>query len=426
MRYFSFTIFLAAFILPFLAKAQVTQISVPLGGNCFITSANATTDSVADDGIVRWQSSETIFSIYFRNDRQCSIQFGLEVESTIKSHISVSLDKDQTTLSFTNSNSAAFTEKTFHLTPGYHCIQLKGIQKNGEAFGVVTSLLLRTNAPDSIFHFVRENSGNRYYWGRRGPSLHLNYQTPAGKNIEWLYTELTVNKGDDAVGSYFMANGFKEGYFGMQVNSDSERHILFSIWSPFNTDNPSAIPEDQKIVLLKKGADVHAGEFGDEGSGGQSYFNYLWTAGNTYRFLTHVQPDTKGNTIYTSYFFAPEKNEWELIASFQRPKTNTWLTKPHSFIENFIDTNGFLARRCSYGNQWALDTEGKWHELTNAIFTGDDIANSHYRMDFKGGAAGNAFFLQNGGFFNDYVPLKQYFKRKANNVAPQIDFSKLP
>ena len=27
--------------------------------------------------------------------------------------------------------------------------------------------------------------------------------------------------------------------FGIQVNSDSERRVLFSIWSPFSTDDPS-------------------------------------------------------------------------------------------------------------------------------------------------------------------------------------------
>ena len=99
-----------------------------------------------------------------------------------------------------------------------------------------------------------------------------------GNNAEWFYNEITVPAGNDVIGSYFMADGFKEGYFGMQVNSPTERHILFSVWSPFQTDDPASIPEDKKIILLKKGANVHAGEFGNEGSGGQSYLNYNWKA----------------------------------------------------------------------------------------------------------------------------------------------------
>jgi hypothetical protein len=49
-----------------------------------------------------------------------------------------------------------------------------------------------------------------------------------------------------------MATGFAEGYFGMQVNSDQERRILFSIWSTYETDDPSRIPEDEKVILVKK------------------------------------------------------------------------------------------------------------------------------------------------------------------------------
>lgn len=419
---------LQAFVCGFLSNSygQSKQVSIPLGGNCFITSKQKTTDSIIDAGIVKWTENSTVFSIYFRNDKICTVQFGFKEETNGYGSINVLVDDNKTSFNFLNDTVAVFDRKNFQLAPGYHRIQIKGLKKTSENFAIISDLLIKTEAPDSIFHFVKENSGSRFYWGRRGPSLHLNYQAPNDKNIEWLYNELTVKDGDDAIGSYFMANGFKEGYFGMQVNGESERHILFSVWSPYSTDDPASIPDDEKIVLLRKGDNVHAGEFGSEGSGGQSYMNYPWIAGNTYRFLTHVKPDGKGNTVYTSYFFAPEKNEWILLASFQRPKTDTWLTRPHSFVENFIDSIGFLHRRCNYGNQWALDSEGNWHELTTAFFTGDDIANIHYRMDYKAGADGNAFFLQNGGFISDYTPLKQYFSRKANNTPPKIDFDKLP
>lgn len=55
----------------------------------------------------------------------------------------------------------------------------------------------------------------------------------------------------------------------MQANSATERRILFSIWSEWNTDNPGDIPEEYKVVLVKKGPGVIDGEFGDEGSGGK-------------------------------------------------------------------------------------------------------------------------------------------------------------
>ena len=74
---------------------------------------------------------------------------------------------------------------------------------------------------------------------------------------------MAVLKGSDLLGSYFMANGFAEGYFGIQVNSETERIILLSLWSPLKTDDPTSIPEDQKIKLLKKGDDVISNDFGE-------------------------------------------------------------------------------------------------------------------------------------------------------------------
>jgi len=58
-----------------------------------------------------------------------------------------------------------------------------------------------------------------FYWGKRGPSDHMSFTLPSGKTSEWFYNELTVPVGFDPVGSYFMSNGFNNGYFGMQVNS---------------------------------------------------------------------------------------------------------------------------------------------------------------------------------------------------------------
>ncbi|CAN5475186.1 DUF3472 domain-containing protein [soil metagenome] len=409
-------------------RAQATVFNIPLAGNSFLTSANHTTDSISEEGLTSWRDTASEFSIYINTETVCDIQMGVELSvpagsSTIQCLIN---DKNYPLKITGSAMHTTWMDAVFQLQPGYTKIILRGLQKSNNQFALVKNLVIKSDKGSNTFHFVKENSGNRFYWGRRGPSLHLSYETPKDKNIEWFYSELTVPEGSDAIGSYFMANGFTEGYFGMQVNSAAERRILFSTWSPFETDDPAAIPDSDKIVLLKKGEAVHTGEFGDEGSGGQSYFIYPWQAGNTYRFLLHAVPDGKENTIYTAYYFAPEKNKWLLIASFKRPKTNTYLTRLHSFIENFIDTNGFLARSCHYGNQWAIDNTGAWYELTKANFIGDDIANVQYRMDYTGGSDKNIFFLQNGGFTNDHTPLKQDFTRTANTQHPDIDFSSLP
>src|SRR5699024_269420 len=271
-----------------------------------------------------------------------------------------------------------------------------------------------------------DNKDNHFYWGRRGPSIHLKYEMPSKSDMEWLYSELTVTTGMEPVGSYFMANGFGEGYFGIQVNAPDERRVLFSVWSPYQTDNPEEIPESQRIKLLKKGKDVNTGTFGNEGSGGQSYWKYHWQAGQTYRFLTRIKPDENGNTTYTSYFYAPELGRWKLIARFLRPQTDSWVSQPHSFLENFADHQGYKTRKAKYGNQWVRDKAGRWHELTKATFTGDNIASIGFREDFKSGTDQQSFYLQNGGFFDADIALGTSLNRETAGQPPQIDFDSLP
>jgi hypothetical protein len=245
-------------------------------------------------------------------------------------------------------------------------------------------------------------------------------------NAEWFYNEVTVPKGNDVLHSYFMADGFAEGYFGMQVNSATERHILFSVWSSFKTDNPAQIPDDQKIIILKKGTGVHTGEFGNEGSGGQSYLLYNWKPGNTYKFLLHARPDGNNRTVYTAWFFAPELNKWQLIASFSRPQTNTYLKHLHSFLENFEPEQGTITRKVLFTNEWVADGSGNWIELNKARFTVDNTGAKGYRMDYAGGLSGNAFYLKNCGFFNNYTAKNTMFERPMTGKIPNIDLSKLP
>lgn len=409
--------------------AETTNWEVPLGGNAYLTEfGKGSSDKVDAAGLRQWGDPNSIFSVYFRADRAGLINLALrlkvaEGESTLRAVTSgKTFEKTVTGPEFQDVPLGPITV----LSPGYIRVNLQGIRKKGQSFAEVSDLLVSSQTPDLTLNYIKDNKENRFYWGRRGPSVHLPYEAPAGKKVEYFYNEVTVPKGQDPIGSYFMANGFGEGYFGMQVNSEKERRILFSVWSPFTTDNPKEIPEDHKVKLLAKGKDVHGGEFGGEGSGGQSYFLYPWKAGTTYGFLNRAHPDGDGHTIYTAWFFAPEVGKWQLIASFQRPKTDKYLTGMHSFLENFSDRNGYLSRMAYYGNQWVRDTEGGWAELTKAKFTGDDIASRGFRLDYAGGATGARFFLRNGGFFAETVKLGSAFERESTKAkAPDIDFDKL-
>lgn len=409
--------------------AEAKQWVVPLGGNAYLTSpASGSKDMVEPAGIRNWSDETSVFSIYFRTDRAAEFDLSLRLkvpdgESVIRATSCGSVFEKK----ITGAGAQDILLGKIHTqAAGYVRVELQGLRKTGGVFAEVAELLVASAEAELNLNHVKDAAENRFYWGRRGPSVHLAYEVPAGKIIEYFHSEVTVPEGQDPIGSYFMANGFGEGYFGMQVNSPDERRILFSVWSPFHTDNPKDIPEDQRVQLLAKGKDVRSGEFGNEGSGGQSYYIYPWKAGTTYRFLNRARPDGQGHTIYTAWFFAPEVGNWKLIASFRRPKTDKHLTGIHSFLENFADRNGYQGRMAYHGNPWARDTGGNWHELTKVRFTGDDIARQSYRLDFAGGAKGSKFFMRNGGFFAETVKLGSAFERQPTPAKrPDVDLSAL-
>jgi hypothetical protein len=406
-------------------KAVNSTYLIPLGGNTYQTHG-IQREKILEDGITSWENEDTEFSVYMNSDQESDVIMELDIFSQEKeSKISLELNGQRQVMSLSAGKSGIIPIGKMKLIKGYNEIKLRGIEKSGNDFAKIKSIQLKSEQELSL-DFVKDNIDNRFYWGRRGPSVHLSYTLPNDKDFKWFYSEVTVPKGSDPIGSYFMTNGFGEGYFGIQVNSEVERRILFSVWSPFKTDNPGEIPDEEKVILLKKGDGVYTGEFGNEGSGGQSYLKYAWKAGQTYSFLNSVTPDGKGNTVYTAYFLDHELGEWMLIASFLRPKTDTWYKRPHSFLENFVPETGNQERTANYGNQWAADAQGNWLELTEAKFTGDDIAKRGYRKDFEGGEKAGQFYLRNDGFFNGSVELNSLHQRKAKGVSPTVSFDKLP
>ena len=416
-------IFIAIAILLFAVEnisAQNTIIG--LGGNAYLSQSGTDIEKarITDSGIEQWVNNEDIISVYFYVEEPQVLD--LAVNATGKSTVKISSESKSYHIKLKSNDFSIIPVGKFKVEyAGYVCINIQGLSKKDGTFGNIKELILKN--PKGKITYVHDFSN---YWGRRGPSVHMKYTLPKD-TIEWFYNELTVPVSGETLGSYYMANGFGEGYFGIQYNSPSERRVLFSVWSPFQTDDPNSIPADQQIKMLRKGEGVHIGEFGNEGSGGQSYLKYNWTAGTTYKFLTHVRPDGQGNTVYTAYFYAADEGRWRLIASFSRPKTDTWYRGAHSFLENFHPTQGYLSRSVEFGNQWALDKNGQWHELTEGLFTNDATARAGVRIDYQGGiiSENNRFYLKNGGFFHDSTEYRSVFHRKPSGIQPEIDMELL-
>jgi hypothetical protein len=400
--------------------------TIPTEGNSWvIDDLEKNKQIIKKGGIRNWSEKETRIRTYFKTTKTGELNVGIQTNSVFgSSEIKVTCGGKTKIVKIGNSEKELIFAGTFEIKEeGYNWIEIQGVEKSGDYFPEIKNLLIGGEATEGKVYFAKED----FYWGRRGPSVHLNYQLPENAgDVLYFYNEITIPDNNDVLGSYFMANGFGQGYFGMQVNSPTERRILFSVWSPYKTDNPGEIPEDQKIKILKKGEGVYTGEFGNEGSGGQSYYRFMWKAGTTYKFLLKGVPTGNGATDFTAWFFAPEENNWKLIASFRRPKTDTYLTRPHSFLENFYTETGNVTRKGLYSNQWIYNSNDQWLELTKIKFTADATARKESRMDYSGGADNQVFLLKNCGFFSNTTPIDSYFERKASGIPPVINFEILP
>lgn len=235
-------------------------------------------------------------------------------------------------------------------------------------------------------------------------SVHLSYEAPkpAGKPAATpggtvFYNEITVEK--SAEGTYFCVCGFNAGYFGIQELSKGKKVVIFSIWDPGSQNDPNSVKDEQRVQLLHKDEQVRTGRFGGEGTGGQSFLDYDWKIGQTYRFAVHAKLD--GNrTQFAGYFFVPEKKEWKHLVTFSTLHKGRLLGGYYSFVEDFRRNrvSATLARQAQFGNGW-VRTGDEWRPIKRAQFTADNNPATHVNAGIAAGDHGaiQRYFLATGG-----------------------------
>lgn len=297
-------------------------------------------------------------------------------------------------------------------TAGYQRFTLESLNPAGQLAGDLDALVLDGPATKDAHFNLRAR--------RNAASVHLMYPVPKETRIDAFYCEVTAQ--EDPVWTYYMACGWHRGYFGMQVNNPTERRIIFSVWDSGNEAvSRNKVANENRVALVAKGEGVVAGDFGNEGTGGHSHWVYPWKTGEVQRFVVVAHPADATHTIYSGYYFAPDKKEWKLISSWNAPKEGGWLRGLYSFSENFGGSNGHLRRKASFGNQWIRTTDGPWTELTTARFSHDPTGKAD-RLDRFMGVEDGQFFLSQGGFVSGFTRYGEEFTRPSNAKVPQLPF----
>ena len=301
---------------------------------------------------------------------------------------------------------------------GFYSIKMKGLKKGGAVIADIASIELNGSAAENM-HFNKKGR-------RNAASVHLRYPISDTTKLVAFYNEITIPEHADIIHSYYMSNGFARGYFGIQVNSENERRVIFSVWDAGNEAvSRSKVADSNKVKLIAKGEGVFADDFGNEGTGGHSHWVYPWKTGVTYKMLVTALTDSASQTTtYTGYFFMPEQQKWKLIAAFKAPRDGKPLRNLYSFNENFVGINGQLQRYAYFGNQWGQRENGTWVELTESKFSYDATGKAGDRIDYGGCVEGGMFYLWNGGFKPATAKLGDSFTRPATNKKPTIDYGK--
>ncbi len=213
--------------------AGAAEWSVPVAGNAFRTAPAPGTGGFRRDGAIAWSDAGGVFSIFFHVDRPAALDLTLSARVPEGQSCLVARVGDQTLeASISGAEPGRHPLGRVEIAQaGYVRVDLQGTAREGRVYAEIRDLMVASDTEGLELDYVKSNRGNMFYWGRRGPSVHLRYQVPQDIRLEYAYSEITVPEGQDPIGSFFMANGFGEGYFGIQVNGPTERRVLFSVWS---------------------------------------------------------------------------------------------------------------------------------------------------------------------------------------------------
>ena len=187
-------------ILPAFAQSESV---VTLSGNAYITSGQTAFIDEDHSAIRNWNDKETVISFYFRTCESGNMDIALQAKG--KSRIEVSLLGKKKKVTLNSETLSRIELGTFKVkNPGYIKMDVRGVKINeGSDFGSIESVIVGGN----VSPVVCVTSDFSSHFGRRGPSVHLNYSLPE-ENIEWFYNEIVVPEEGDIPSSYYMACGF--------------------------------------------------------------------------------------------------------------------------------------------------------------------------------------------------------------------------
>ena len=172
----------------------------------------------------------------------------------------------------------------------------------------------------------------------------------------------------------------------------------------------------RRVEVISHDPAVRVQRFGNEGTGAQSFLDYQWKPGVTYRFLLRAQPGD-GHATYAAWFFVPEDGQWKQLAVFRRRTDKPELRGLYSFVEDFRrDGQSPEERRAAvFANGFCRTPGQQWIALTQVTFTADNTPLNN----INAAAVGNGFRLATGGQTMQQSALRSVLRRTPVELPPE-------
>lgn len=287
------------------------------------------------------------------------------------------------------------------------------------------------------WQFNKTGSSEKIYTAdyMSSPSVHLSAwkttdaSAPSNRMYDWVYQEVMVPESSAIVGTYCMSLGVLHGYMGIQIDSDNDYPIIFSMWDNGSTDEDPNLPDYLRSGALDWEKGVTIARFANEGTGAQAKYRTgrNWVPGKWVKFITNARPEvinveiddpanpgkkktiTYTNTLCSAWYMADGKDDdWHYIATIRQSGANNYFDGWYSFLENYNWPTGQWQRKAYYRNGGVHSlTNGRWYHANSVGFGHTDGGDKYGdRRDYGQGQTAdfdNCFFMSTGGYHENAV-----------------------
>ncbi|HPH21387.1 MAG TPA: DUF5077 domain-containing protein, partial [Haliscomenobacter sp.] len=154
--------------------------AIPLGGNTFFNNFGARGIGLSVQGIQNWTDAAVIPTVYVRILKKGTYTLNLVAKAAQKSTLNVGMQSKNVKVEVNSTDWKKYPLGSFALEAGYLPIVLKGIFKTGAKFADIQAIEIQGDPANIKFvdASLTGSAQDSYYFGRRGPSVHLSYTLP--------------------------------------------------------------------------------------------------------------------------------------------------------------------------------------------------------------------------------------------------------